>query len=256
MAEPIAFYYRSGASGLHRFDPRFKTLCMVMVSLSVLKAGPEGLAVFSLGLAGAIVIVRLPAYALLHESRFFLFFLLFILAARALFTPGTPIVQYRSLTVTQEGVIQGVFFCWRLILIVVCGMVYAASTRPKEITAAVERLLAPLPFVPQKRMAIMMGLLVRFIPMILGQVRETDDAQRARGVENRKNPVYRLKHFALPVLRRLVLNAEQLATAMEARCYSEERTPLALAAGWRDWLGLIAVLGLCGLLVALSVVNT
>lgn len=251
MTEPIAFHYRYGSSGLHRFDPRFKTLCLFFVSFSVLKAGSVGLVVFSLVVATATALIRLPISALLFELRYFVFILFFIFTTRALFTQGAPIVEYHGLAITQEGVVQGGLFCWRLTLIVVCGMVYAASTRPKEITAAVEQLLAPVPLVPEKRLGIMMGLMVRFIPMILGQVRETADAQRARGVENRKNPVYRLKCFALPVLRRVVGNAGRLATAMEARCYSEVRTPLGFEAGWGDWLAMGLVLGFCLLLTAL-----
>jgi biotin transport system permease protein len=70
----------------------------------------------------------------------------------------------------------------------------------------------------------MIGLIMRFVPVILDQAKETSKAQRVRGVENRKNPVYRLIKLAIPLIRRTFESADKLAVAMEARCYSENRT--------------------------------
>jgi energy-coupling factor transporter transmembrane protein EcfT len=88
-------------------------------------------------------------------------------------------------------------------------------------------------------------LIMRFIPVILDQAKETADAQRARGVENRKNPVYRLKKLGIPLMRRIFETAEKIAIAMEARCYSENRSDPELSATMRDWLALLMVICLC-----------
>ncbi|PQP33481.1 energy-coupling factor transporter transmembrane protein EcfT, partial [Desulfobacteraceae bacterium SEEP-SAG9] len=88
---------------------------------------------------------------------------------------------------------------------------------------------------PAKKVAVMMSLMMRFVPVIFNQAKETLDAQRARGVENRKNPVYRLTKFTVPLIRRTFENAEKLAVAMEARCYSDRRTDPELASTRKDW---------------------
>ena len=85
---------------------------------------------------------------------------------------------------------------------------------------------------------------MRFIPVILHQVRETVEAQKARCVEKRKNPMDRLKKIGLPLLRRTFQTADDLAVAMEARCYSENRTDPEFTANLRDWVVLTVILGL------------
>jgi len=87
----------------------------------------------------------------------------------------------------------------------------------------------------------MMGLILRFIPVIFDQAGEIVDAQKARGVENRKNPVYRLTKLALPLMRRTFERADNLVAAMEARGFTENRTDPELALHKRDWISLIAV---------------
>ena len=103
-------------------------------------------------------------------------------------------------------------------------MTLVITTRPTEIKAAVEWFLKPFPAIPRARIGTMLGLLLRLIPLLTAQAAETMDAQRARGVENRKNPIYRLTWFAIPFLRRSFTAVDHLSMAMEARCYTDERT--------------------------------
>ncbi len=129
------------------------------------------------------------------------------------------------------------------------GLLFSVSTRPKEIRTAVELLFGPVPFLPEKRLAVMIGLIVRFIPVILHVTREMADAQRARGIEQRRNPVYRASHLVLPVMRRTVNRAEQLVDAMESRCFDENRPTPPLKAGAADWRAMTVVLAVCLFLV-------
>jgi energy-coupling factor transporter transmembrane protein EcfT len=126
-----------------------------------------------------------------------------------------------------------------------------ATTRSSEIRAAVAWFLRPFPFIPEKRVSIMMSLIMRFIPVIFDQAKVTVDAQRARGIENRKNPMYRLKKLALPLMRRTFERADKLANAMEARCYTENRTDPELLSRRRDWIALFLVIGLCLIVIAI-----
>jgi energy-coupling factor transporter transmembrane protein EcfT len=96
----------------------------------------------------------------------------------------------------------------------------------------------------------MLSLIVRFIPVILEQAGEVTAAQRARGVENRRNPVYRMVKFIIPLSRRIILRADHLAAAIESRGYTGQHTPPALTSGARDGIALGIVLCICGILVA------
>jgi energy-coupling factor transporter transmembrane protein EcfT len=115
----------------------------------------------------------------------------------------------------------------------------------------VQWFLKPFAFIPGKRIATMMGLTTRFIPVILNQANETAAAQRARCVENRKNPVYRLIRLGIPLIRRTFERADRLAIAMEARCYSENRTDPELCAARTDWIALVVMMLICGLIFSI-----
>jgi len=249
MTELTAFSFRPGASLLHGLDVRFKLVFLVIISLASLKAAPLALCVLTFVLIGVIIDIRLPIKVILKELRYFLILLLFVFIARMLTTPGSSLIQFKAVSVTLEGVYGGILVCWRLVIIIMIGLSFVATTRPSEIKAAIQWFLNPFPFIPAKRVATMMSLVIRFMPVILDQAKETADAQRARGVENRKNPVYRLRKLVIPLMRRTFESADKLAVAMEARCYSENRTDPGLSSGIRDWIALFAVICLCIIII-------
>ncbi len=249
MAELTAFSFRTGASLLHKLDVRFKLGFLILISLTGLKADPLALCVITFVLIAVIIDTRLPIKVILKELRYFLILLLFVFIARILTTPGSTLIQIMAVSVTREGIYDGSLVCWRLVIIITLGLLFVSTTRTSEIKAAVEWLLIPFPFFQGKRVATMMSLVMRFMPLILDQAKETADAQRARCVENRKNPLYRLRKFAIPVIRRIFESADKLAVAMEARCYSENRTDPWLSSGLKDWVALFVVICLCAMII-------
>jgi energy-coupling factor transporter transmembrane protein EcfT len=187
----------------------------------------------------------------LRGMHFFLMLLLLILGVRMVTTPGDPIIETKFFSITRQGILSGALICWRLAIIVVLGFAFVFSTRSFEIKAAMEWLFKPFVFIPGKRIATMMGLTTRFIPVILNQANETAEAQRARCVENRKNPVYRLIRLGIPLIRRTFERADLLAVAMEARCYTEDRTDPDLCATPIDWIALLVMISICGLVFSI-----
>lgn len=244
MAELTAFGYHPGGSFLHELDVRFKLIFMALITLAGLKAKIPALSILSLVMAMIMLGARLSLKSIFKELRYFFILLLFVFIARALTTPGLPEYKISIISVSGPGLYEGFLVCWRLLLIVLLGSTLVATTRPSEIRAAVVWFLRPFPFIPGQRIATMMGLIIRFVPLIFDQAKETAEAQRARAVENRKNPVYRLVKLGLPLIRRTFLSADNLVVAMEARCYSENRTGPLLSSRPRDWAALGLVLGL------------
>ena len=230
---------------LHRLDARFKIAFVIFISLVGLNASLRSLGFLTLILLGIILRTRLPLISGLKEIRYFLILLLLIFVARVLATDGIPLIDLNYVTVSMQGIYNGILVCWRLALIVMLGFAFISTTPPATIKAAVQWFLKPVPLIPEKKVAVMMGLILRFLPVIFNQAGATAAALKARAVENRKNPVYRLTKFGFPLMRRIFERADDLVIALEARAFTEHRTDFELAASKRDWIALMVVCCLC-----------
>jgi biotin transport system permease protein len=245
MSELNVLGFKTGDSMLHRLDVRFKLMFFGLISVSSLKADIFSLSLLTIMLAAALIHAGLPIKSALKDLRYIFLLLLFVFIARSVSVPGSPVIQIKTISVTREGLYEGAVVCWRLVIVIMTGLSFVLTTRPSEIKAAVEWILKPFPGVPEKKVATMMSLTVRFIPIIFDEAKETLAAQRARGVENRKNPIYRLKMLGIPMMRRTFERADSIGLAMAARCYSENRTDPRLSCRARDWIALACVVCLC-----------
>lgn len=240
-----AFTYNPGETILHDLDARFKIIFLILISFTFLKAP-----LTALGCTGVVFYILLRQIhvsigLVFKDLRFILFFLVFVFAARALSTPGSEIVAWKMLVITREGIYEGAIVCLRLLLVILSGLLFISTTKTSKIKIAVQWFLDPVPFISAKRVAVMLSLLIRFIPVIFEQAQEIGDAQRSRCIENRKNPVYRLKKLIIPMMRRIFDRADKLAVAMEARCYCENRTEPGFSISTKDWLAFFIVLPVC-----------
>jgi energy-coupling factor transporter transmembrane protein EcfT len=166
MAELTLFSYRSGHSLLHRSDVRFKILSLLFISMASLNVRVLSLTILS-SLIIILVIDCRPAFnSFLREIRHFLFLMLIILVAHTLSTKGAMVFQFYFLSISIQGIYDGALICWRLLLIMLVGLLFVSTTKPSQIKAAVEWFLNPVPFVSGKRLATMLSLVIRFIPVI------------------------------------------------------------------------------------------
>ena len=249
MAELTLFGYRSGYSVLHRLDVRCKILSLLLISMASLNVRVLSLTILSSLIIMLVIDCRLKFKPFLREIRYFFILMLIIVIAHALSTRGTMVWKLYFLSISLQGLYEGVLICWRLFLVVLAGLLFVSTTKPSEIKAAVEWFFNPMPFVSGKHLATMLSLVLRFIPVILNQAKETAEAQKARCVEIRKNPIYRIKKMGFPLLRRMFENADRLIFAMEARCYNENRTDPDLCFRRADGLAILLVTGLCVMLL-------
>ncbi len=224
MAELTSFAFTAGNSILHRQDIRFKLASLALMTAACVSAPAEGLVLVSLVLAVLARHLKLTLRRFAGELRFLLLFLLFIFAVRALTTAGEVIAAAGPFVVTRQGLIAGGTVCWRLANVVLLSLLFVRSTRPAEIKAGVGWLLRPVPGVDHGRAAVMIGLIVRFIPVLHHQITTARIAWQARSGDRRRNPFRQIKHLVMPAMRRTILSADQLALAMEARCFSPRRT--------------------------------
>jgi energy-coupling factor transporter transmembrane protein EcfT len=248
MVELTRTFYPREGSALHRLDTRFKMVFLILLSIATIHAGFFGLFILFMTKAAAAILVQISIKRLIRELRYFFIFLCLIFVTRTLSTPGEKLFQIEVFSVmvlvTKQGLLSGVLVCFRLFLVVLLGYFFIWSTLPSQVRVAVAWFLKPVPLIPEKKVATMLSLLMRFLPLILQEAKETADAQRARFVENRKNPAYRFIKLAVPILRRIFLRADDLVLAMEARGYSENRTLPCLNSKKSDWLSLAFVISL------------
>ncbi len=212
MAEIVILHYHPGSSVLHRIDPRFKVLLMVMY-VAVLLSGNW--------LHWSVITLLLTVGSLssgLHPSSFHrelkVFAILSLVIGLSHF--------FGSLDLGIDTAIRdGVFSAWRFLLIVWFGILFTAVTEPTELHAVVYWLLRPIPGISAGRLAAHASLSIVIIPLLLDGVHEIREAGKARGIEHCKNPVYRLKSLLNPLMEKLLLQMEELALALEARNFDE-----------------------------------
>jgi energy-coupling factor transporter transmembrane protein EcfT len=251
VAELTDFAYQPDSSVVHRLDVRIKLVLVASASLIGLRLDFAGLGLMALSLLAVAAGCRRSLRIQPGEWRWIGLLLALVFVARVLSSEGTPVFSFLVVEITREGLREGLLVCLRLVVVFMLGAVLMATTRSTEIKAGVQWFLKPLPFISAERVGTMLGLLVRFLPVIFEEISRASDAQQARAVANRRNPLRRLVKLGLPAMSRILEKSDRLALAMEARCYSETRTAPELKAGWTDWI-LLALS--CGWLAALLAV--
>lgn len=217
----------------------------MVLSVASLWGSVVFLSIVSIALFSLILQADLSLRRIVLEIRYFLFFLLFVFFVRA-FSFNEHLIPIISFEQAEAALV----FCWRLLLVVVMGVLLMSTTRTSDIRAALIWFMEPLPFVNERITATMVGLVVRFLPLILFQAGEIGDAMRARGIEKRRNPLVRLTRFTITLFRRVFLRTDELVDTMQARCYSEQRTLPALSFSRSDIIA--AGVGMLILLSAFS----
>jgi len=248
----LVFGFSRQRTFLHALDARVKLAALVCISMAGMRAELPALA---LALVVALLLfhrARCSVFRSLLGMKWYLVLLGCVIAARSLTTPGDAVFDQFWLPLTRQGIHAGLLAAGRLLMIALFGLLLTVTTRPSEIRAALEWLLRPVPFIPHRQVATMIGLLVRFIPVILSQSAEQQEALRARSMENCKNPLRRTTALCMPLLRRTFVTADRLASAMEARCYGTERTIPCRSVTIREWSALFLAAGFSALMVGIS----
>lgn len=246
MAELNIFHYLPQKSIIHLLDGRIKLSCMICFSIVITAATKAlDLTILTCVLFFTLIGAKLPIKKLLSEIRYFLFLISMIVIVHSLSIPGAPISNIPIPGLTWEGLRSGLFFGWRIILIILVCAVLTGTTSLATLKSAIEWFLRPVPFVRETRVGTMFSLTFVLIPLIFDQASEMLDAQKSRCIEGRKNPIKRITFLVFPLLLQTFRRADEMVLAMESRCYSEDRTPAEFKTNLRDWLVLWFTLLIC-----------
>ncbi len=222
MAEITLFTYRPGVSILHLLDTRLKFFIICLISMSLMSAGIISCCFYFFILLFFIKKTGLHFFSILNHIKLFLMLLFFIFLARTVTMEGG--FPFYGLTLSEQGFMEGAMTAFKFFLVMLTGLLFSSTTRPSSVKAAVQWFLKPVPFVPEKRVGVMISLALCFLPVILRQAEEVSDARNARCGHLQKNPVRKAMGLVLPLLKKTFLSADHLVLAMESRCYSDDRT--------------------------------
>jgi energy-coupling factor transporter transmembrane protein EcfT len=193
-----------------------------MITATLLQSKTPWLIFDSILLMGLLILSRLPLRQFFRDFWIWAIFLFALFLFQAFFTPGPRLPAFPWLPVSQNGLRLGSLTCWRLGLILSFSILFTAITRPRELQDALIWLLKPIPFLPERRVGLMVSLTLRFFSIILDQADEVRLAHKARLGNQNKNPFRRAKFLALPLLRRSFSRAEDVTLALAARGFRDD----------------------------------
>ncbi len=255
--------YFPGNSTIHRLDPRTKLIALIVYIVALFSAGnwlSYGL-VF-LFLAVCIAVSRIPVKAFVHGLKPLLVILIFTGILNLFFTPGeTVLVTFWRITLTLEGITRAIFMMARILLLISGTFLLTYTTSPISLTDGLESLLSPLKKLrlPVHELSMMMCIALRFIPTLVEETDKIMSAQKARGADFENGSLMQRLKALVPILVPLFISAfrraDELATAMECRCYhgGEGRTKMKLLRyKRRDFVTLGALLLLLGAVIVMA----
>ena len=226
-----------GNSLVHRFDPRLKILLTILyIVLLFAAANPLGLVLSIAWLAVLYKMAKIPVRMIAKSLKPIVPIILFTCVLNLFFVTGQgePLVQVWVLRIYAEGVRYAILMAVRVITLIAGTSLLTYTTSPIVLTDAIERLLAPFNKIhmPVHELAMMMTIALRFIPTLVEETDKIMNAQKARGAMLDSGTLKERMHAMIPILIPLFISAfrraDELAMAMECRCYhgGEGRTRL------------------------------
>ena len=225
-----------GNSVIHRLDPRTKLLMLIVyiVSLFVANNWASYLLVFSF-LVTVIAISHIPLKSIFRGMKPLIFILVFTGILNIFFTTGeTRLVEFWVIHIYLEGIIRAAFMIARILMLITGTFLLTYTTSPIALTDGLESLLSPLKKIklPVHELSMMMCIALRFIPTLIEETDKIMSAQKARGADFESGNIFKRVKALIPILVPLFISAfrraDELATAMECRCYQggEGRTKM------------------------------
>ena len=228
--------YFPGQSMIHRLDPRTKLTMLVVYIVALFLA--EGWVSYGLVFLFLAVVIRLstiPLKSILRGMKPLVMILIFTGVLNLFFTQdGEVLVKFWVLTVTSGGLSRALMMMARILMLISGTFLLTYTTSPIALTDGLEALMNPLKKVgvPVHELSMMMCIALRFIPTLIEETDKIMSAQKARGADFESGSLTDRAKALIPILVPLFISAfrraDELATAMECRCYQggEGRTKM------------------------------
>ncbi len=214
-------------SPLHNMDPRTKILGLVFMLVAIFAANSiEGYALVTAFTLLIVLMSKVPLKTYFKGLKPIWFIIIFTGVLNLFLTPGTKIyIGDFSTGMTFEGLILAGKMALRLVLLIISSSALTYTTSPISLTDGIEKLLLPFSKMglPAHELAMMMSIAIRFIPTLIEETEKISKAQQARGADFDSGNVIKRAKALVPMLVPLFISAfrraDELAVAMESRCY-------------------------------------
>ena len=248
-------------SFVHNMDARIKlVLCLLFMVGIFFVQSYVGFALVTVFLMVVILASKVPLKSILKSVKGIVVLLILTAMLNIFFTKsGNVLVSWWIFTITDEGLIYASKMLLRLVYLVVGSSVLTLTTTPVDLTHAIERLLAPLKVIkfPVHDLALIMSLTLSFIPSLIDETDRIIRAQKARGADFDTGNLFQRAKAFVPILIPLLVGgfrrAEELANAMNSRCYegATNRTQMrVMKLSWRDLVAsLVCIVVFGGIIV-------
>lgn len=218
--------YYPGKSPIHRLDARTKIIATLLFIVEIFVVNNFwGFLIAAAALFAVIGVSRVPVKFIFRGLTAIFLIILFTFIINLFMVDGRVLWHWKFLTITYEGLHRAFFMAVRLILLIIGSSILTLCTKPIELTDGLEKLLKPLSKigVPSHEIALMMTIALRFIPTLMEETDKIIKAQEARGADFESGNIIQRAKSLIPILIPLFISsfriAQELALAMEARCY-------------------------------------
>ena len=216
--------YFPGDTVVHRLDPRTKLLLVIIYIVGLFNSvGWASYAFVILVTALSMAISKIKPRSALKGLKPLVIIIILTAVLNIFYTDGTPIVE--GWIITWEGIERAVMMSLRIILLIVGTFMLTYTTSPIALTDGLEIMMGPLKKmkIPVHEMSMMMSMALRFIPTLIEETDKIMSAQKARGADFDSGNLFQRAKALLPILVPLFVSAfrraDELAVAMESRCY-------------------------------------
>ena len=245
--------YFPGKSVLHRLDPRMKILLTVgYIVMLFTVSNPLGLCVGILFLIFAYAISGIPPRMITTSLKPVIPIIIFTTVLNMFFVKGDPLFDWWIFHISRQGLLTAVVMTIRIICLIAGTSLLTYTTSPITLTDGLERLMKPLKKVhfPVHELSMMMTIALRFIPTLIEETDKIMSAQKARGADLESGGIMQRARALVPILIPLFVSAfrraDELALAMECRCYRGDvgRTRMKqLHYSWQDGVAAALTIG-------------
>lgn len=222
-----------GYSHIHKLDPRTKIIIATLFIVTVFLANNPTTLVFLALITFILIIISRISFSVIFKAIKPLVFILTFTAVLNIFLTkgdGAPLLSFWRITVYAEGIIRAAFMFLRVIIFIMSSTVLLTyTTSPISLTDGIESLFGPLKKinVPVHSFAMMMSIALRFIPILVEETEKIMNAQKSRGADFSSGGLIKRAKALVPILIPLLASAfnraDELATAMECRCYRGDK---------------------------------
>ncbi len=218
--------YFPGNTFVHRLDPRTKLLLVIVYIVALfLCKWFVSYGIMLTFLVTSIIVSRIRLKALFKGLKPLIFIIILTALLNLFYSDGQVLVKWWIFTITKEGLFNAFFLVLRIMMLVTGTFLLTYTTSPIALTDGLESLLSALKVLhfPVHELAMMMSIALRFIPTLIEETDKIISAQKARGADFETGNLFRRAKALVPILVPLFVSAfrraDELATAMECRCY-------------------------------------